>query len=71
MQQTTEETVRRDCGKPFKVRASITDGSKGIKPQCPRCGSEKFIRTFTSINVLTARRAEGGGTGACGPTAGP
>lgn len=67
----TYDYVCGDCGKPFEVRASISEFSKGLKPQCPHCGSEKSIRTFTSINVLTARRAGGPGPGACGPTAGP
>lgn len=67
----TYEYLCQDCGEPFDLRASISEYSKGLKPQCPRCGSEKSIRTFTSIQVLTARRSGGRRSGACDPSAGP
>jgi putative FmdB family regulatory protein len=67
----TYDYVCQDCNEPFELRASISEYSKGLQPRCPRCGSEKSIRTFTSINVLTARRPGGGGGGACDPSAGP
>lgn len=67
----TYDCACEDCGKKCEVRASISEYSKGIKPQCPHCGSEKSIRTFTSINVLTARPEGDSRAGMCGPTAGP
>lgn len=67
----TYEYVCQDCGKPFEVRATIADYSKGLKPQCTHCGSKKTIRAFTSVNVLTADRSGGPVRAACGPNARP
>jgi putative FmdB family regulatory protein len=65
----TYDYVCQDCGAPFEVRASMAEYSQGLEPRCPHCGSRKAIRTFTSVSVFTGRRA--GGSGACGPAAGP
>ncbi len=56
------------CKKPFEAKASIADYSKGLNPVCPHCGARKAIRTFTSLNVLTAKRdARTRSGGGCGP----
>lgn len=67
----TYDYVCQDCGKLFEMRASITEYSKGLAPQCPECGSPKAIRTFTSINVLTSRGGTRGPAAGCGPSPGP
>ncbi len=61
----------QNCSKLFEVRASIAEYSKGLKPTCPHCGSQRAIRTFTSVNVLTNRPRGGTMPLACGPNAGP
>ena len=67
----TYEYVCLKCGRPFEIRASLSEYSKGIRPKCPQCGSEKTIRAFRSVNVWTASRAtargSGGPGGGCGP----
>jgi putative FmdB family regulatory protein len=65
------EYVCQDCGKPFERRATMAEYAKGLRPTCPRCGSQKAIRAFTSVNVLTVRRSRKNGAAGCGPTCGP
>ena len=67
----TYEYVCQDCGKPYEIRASISEYAKGLETKCPHCGSQKAIRAFTSVNVWTANRSAGGGPSTCGPMAGP
>jgi putative FmdB family regulatory protein len=60
----------RQCGERFEVRMSIAAYSEGAQPACETCGSTDVVRTFTTVNVLTAGRgasAPGAGTG-CGHT---
>jgi putative FmdB family regulatory protein len=63
----TYEYLCQKCGKPFEVRASIADYSKGLKPECPHCGAHKAIRAFTSVNVLTSKRDAVASGAGCGP----
>jgi len=63
----TYEYLCQSCSKPFEVRASIADYSKGLKPQCPHCSGHKAIRTFTSVNVLSAKREAAASGSGCGP----
>jgi putative FmdB family regulatory protein len=66
------EYVCEDCGKPFEIRASISDYSKGLDTPCPHCGSRKAIRVFSSVGMFTSGRGRGGGPpSGCGPMAGP
>lgn len=67
----TYDYVCQDCGELFELRVSISEYSKGLQPRCPRCGSEKSIRTFTALTVLTGRRTGGGRKTTCGPSSGP
>ena len=59
----TYEYVCEACSKPFEIRATIADYSKGLKPVCPHCGAKKAIRTFAAINVLTTRSVTPRGSG--------
>jgi putative FmdB family regulatory protein len=67
----TYDYVCQICNRPFEVRVSISEYARGIRPRCPSCGSEKAIRTFTQVNVLTSRGKPGAGRARCGPGAGP
>ena len=68
----TYDYVCQDCGETFEIRASISEYSKGVKPRCTRCGSERAVRAFGSVTVLTASRGGGGKRkgckGSCPPT---
>lgn len=63
----TYEYLCSGCKKPFEVRASIAEYSKGLKPVCPHCGAAKAIRAFTSVNLLTAKREAAVSGAGCGP----
>jgi putative FmdB family regulatory protein len=60
-----------NCGEKFDVFASITQKEKGLKVECPKCGSNKVVQLFQSLNFVksggsstdAAFRAAGG----CGP----
>lgn len=67
----TYDYVCQDCGQPFEVRSSIADYSKGLKPRCPHCGSERAIRAFTRVQMLTSRGGGPDRSGGCGPSCGP
>jgi putative FmdB family regulatory protein len=66
----TYEYVCQSCGRPFEIRTSIADYAKGLTPRCPHCQSERAIRAFTSVQMLTSRGGTGS-VGGCGPAAGP
>ncbi len=65
------DSVCQDCGHSFEVRSSITEYSKGLKPRCPRCESDRAIRTFTGVQMLTSRGGGRDSFSGCGPAAGP
>ncbi len=67
----TYDYLCQDCGRPFDVNSSISEYAKGLSPHCPACGSARAIRTFTNIQVLTARANTPRGFAGCGPSAGP
>lgn len=41
------------CKKLFAVTVTLAEYAKGLKPACPKCGTSKVVRTFTSFNVKT------------------
>jgi len=49
----TYEYLCQDCGRPSEIRSSVSEYSKGLKPKCPACGSQKAMQTFTTVTVLT------------------
>lgn len=60
-----------DCGERFEVAATIRQKEEGLKPGCPKCGSQKTAQIFTTAGVIR------GGSGAgslspdgCGPGSG-
>lgn len=60
----TYDYTCQNCGTRFEVRMSIAAYSSEARPPCTACGSERVMRTFTSVNVLTSGRgscAESGG----------
>ncbi len=67
----TYDYLCQECGHAFDVASSISEYSKGLSPHCPQCGSPRAIRTFTNIQVLTARANAPQRFAGCGPSAGP
>ncbi|MCL4845124.1 MAG: zinc ribbon domain-containing protein [Acidobacteria bacterium] len=57
------------CGSAFEVRATIAEKARGLRPVCPRCGSEAVTQVHTAVNVLT-RSGGGSGPSCCGPRSG-
>lgn len=60
-----------DCGEKFDLFASISQKERGLKAECPKCGSAHTVQIFRSINFVKSNssspdeafRASGG----CGP----
>jgi len=48
------------CGKRFAMTIALAEYVKGVKPSCPRCGSGKAVRAFTSVNVKTRSKTSPG-----------
>lgn len=59
------------CNFPFEIRMSMSEYSKGNKPDCPQCGSQDVERSFTSVSVLTGSRAGSGRGSSSGSSCGP
>ncbi|MGC8765870.1 MAG: FmdB family zinc ribbon protein [Brevinematia bacterium] len=64
------EYVCTECGNKFEVFATLTEKEKGLKPECPKCGSIKTVRFFGGLNFI---KTSGGGFtsgSGCGPGCG-
>lgn len=64
----TYEYSCKDCKKPFDVRASISEYSEGLSPECPECGSHNVERGFSVVNVISALQRSFGNSAGCGPS---
>ncbi len=49
------------CGAVFEVRATLAEKERGLRVECPTCGSQKATQVFTTVNVLI-RSGRGGAT---------
>jgi len=63
------EYVCPGCKEKVEIFASISQKEKGLKPMCPKCGSEKMIQVFGGFSIGSSRGSSGGSF--CPPTAGP
>ncbi|MFB3779096.1 MAG: zinc ribbon domain-containing protein [Bryobacteraceae bacterium] len=70
----TYEYKCNDCGKSIEIRASMAEKERGLRVECPACGSTRTTQVFTALRVL-ARSGRGGtlppscggpGSGCCG-----
>ncbi|MCM8830419.1 MAG: zinc ribbon domain-containing protein [Candidatus Omnitrophica bacterium] len=65
------EYVCTECKNRFEVSATLAEKEKGLKPDCPRCGSKNTVRFFGGLNFIS--RSGGGGFNmgsGCGPGCG-
>ncbi len=67
----TYEYQCTDCGSKFEVRASIKEREKGLKPDCPACGSTRAVPVLSVVAIGSGRAAGwsgcGSGPGCCAP----
>ncbi len=62
------EYLCSECKTTFDVRATLAEKEKGLKPKCPKCGSEKTIRSFSRINLISSSQGRNFTPGpSCGP----
>lgn len=61
--------VRQDCREGFEIRASVAEYEKGLAVRCPKCGSGQVERSWSSVNLLTAKGENPAGGCGCGPGA--
>lgn len=40
-----------DCEEVFEVRATFAEKEKGLKPECPKCGSKQTKQVFSALNI--------------------
>jgi len=62
------EYVCRDCREGFEVRASVSEYQKGLAVRCPKCGSGRVGRSWTTVNLLTPKAENHAGGCGCGPS---
>jgi len=55
------------CGKQFEIKATVAEKKRGLRLECPACGSTQATQVYSSMSVIT--RSPGGGF--CGPGSGP
>lgn len=67
----TYEYICLKCQEKTEVFASIAQKEKGLKVSCPKCGGEKMIQFFGSLNLVGSSKGAGGGATYCGPQSGP
>jgi putative FmdB family regulatory protein len=63
----------QECGHTFEVRATISQKTAGLKPECPTCHSDATQQLISSAMFI---RSGGGGEArpmpmGCGPNMGP
>jgi len=59
------------CKEVFEIRASIREKEAGLKPDCPKCGSNKTHQLITAGLVIRRGATAGLSSSSCGPDAGP
>ena len=68
----TYEYVCTECQNKFDVFATLSEKEKGLRPECPKCQSQKTNQVFSSFTVIGG--IKGGNFNmmpGCGPAAGP
>ncbi|UCH12180.1 MAG: zinc ribbon domain-containing protein [Candidatus Omnitrophota bacterium] len=53
----------QDCEKKFNIKATIQEKGKGLKVNCPECGSGKAIQLLG--NFFTFPKGKGSNSGGC------
>ncbi|MEO0184610.1 MAG: FmdB family zinc ribbon protein [candidate division WOR-3 bacterium] len=43
------EYICSDCGERIEIKATIEEKEKGLKVICPKCGSDKTLRVYSSF----------------------
>lgn len=64
------EYLCQDCEMNFDIKATIKEKEKGLKLNCPFCGSSKTIQMFSSFFSFSKGNAPKF-TGGCGPNPTP
>ncbi len=59
------------CEEVFEIRASIAEKQAGLKPECPKCHSQKTRQKITAGLVIRGSDGASVSLPACDPGAGP
>lgn len=59
------------CGQTFEVRATITQKTAGLEPECPECHSKTTIQAFRSMMFIRSGDRAGPMPLGCDPDVGP
>ncbi|MGB9721494.1 MAG: FmdB family zinc ribbon protein, partial [bacterium] len=43
------EYICSECGERIEIKATIEEQEKGLKVVCPKCGSDKTLRVYSSF----------------------
>jgi len=66
----TYEYICKECGEKIEIKATISEKEKGLKLNCPKCGSGKMIQVFGRFFVFGSAKG-GSSPSMCGPSSGP
>ena len=59
------------CDELFEIRVSIREKEAGLKPECPKCHSQKIRQVITAGLVIRRGNGANISLSSCGPNAGP
>lgn len=60
----------QNCNEKFDIKATIQEKEKGLKVNCPTCGSTRVIQLFGNFFTLSKSDSSNSG-GCCGPNPTP
>jgi len=63
----------QECEENFEIKATLQEKERGLKVNCPICGSNKAIQVFGGIAIFSkgAGRGSFSSMPGCGPVCGP
>jgi len=58
-----------DCEEVFEIRATFAEKEKGLKPECPKCGSKHTKQVFSALSIGgVSTKSAGGNEGVQAPS---
>lgn len=64
------EYLCQDCEKKFDIKATIGERERGLKVNCPSCGSDRTIQILGNFFTFSKGNKSKFNTG-CGPNSSP
>ena len=55
------------CETVFEIKATVAEKTRGLRLECPTCGSPQATQVYRSMAVLSRSGSGGGAPPYCGP----